>query len=182
MDVAARALLVGTALLVLVTSACSADSAPQTGAGSASPHASAETGYNGDDESGPSNAREIEFDEFVDDPTALVGERVRVAGRVFFLSECPPPGAGDATCVLIGYLADPERRTFTAADAAEAVALAERGKRVSCPESGQATPTCGDWVAGAAYTVEGEVQRQVLGGRETALVQLDVVEKSAPEP
>lgn len=174
----ASAFLVAMALV-----GCSAGAGPSGGSSpSATQHATDETGdTDGSGDSMP-EPRDVGFEELMDDPAGFVGERVRVTGSVFFLAECPPPGAGDAPCVLLGYLAEPERRTLIAADAAQALALAEGGKRLSCPEGSQPTPACGDWVGEATYSLEGEVQRQVLGGRETSLVQLDVVEKSAPEP
>jgi hypothetical protein len=124
----------------------------------------------------------VEVSELLADPGSYVGEQVRVTGSVFFISECPPPGADTTGCVLLGYLAPPEQRTLIAADVSGALALAEHGRRLSCPEGSQPAPTCGDWASESTYTVDGVLERQVLGGRETELVQLDVSGKSDPTP
>jgi hypothetical protein len=172
----------GATLLVLALVGCSPDDRVLGSADASASGRSSDDMENGDGMSDrETGAREIGFDELVDDPAALVGERVRVTGNVFFISECPPPGSGDAKCILLGYLADPERRTLIAADVTQAIALAEGGRRLSCVEGSQPTPTCGDWQREATYTIEGIVQRQVLGGREADLVQLDVSAKSQPQ-
>ncbi len=127
-------------------------------------------------------ATEIAFSELIADPEAYIGVRIRVMGNVFFFSECPPPGASNATCTLLGYLVGPEQRTFIAADTARAVPLAENGTRVGCDESGDSRPACAGWTGDATYTLEGVVDRHILGGRETSMIQLDVVAKSSPSP
>jgi len=124
---------------------------------------------------------EVAFDELLGDPAVFVGQSVRVTGSVFFIAECPPPGSANVDCVLFGYLADPERRTLIAADVGQTIALAVGGRRLSCVEGTQPTPTCDDWEGESTYTIDGVVEWQVLGGRETSLVQLDVSEKSAPQ-
>lgn len=182
-----RAALAGTVLLAVALVGCSTGSGSPTETDPSNSARATEGSNDGDGdgdmhEGMDSEPYEIGFDELIDDSAQFVDRRVRVIGNVFFISECPPPGAATATCVLLGYLADPEQRTLIAADVEKAIALAEGGRRLSCPEGSQPTPTCGDWVGDATYTVEGVVQRQVLGGRETALVQLDVSEKSAPQP
>lgn len=127
-------------------------------------------------------ATEISFSELTSDPEAYIGVRIRVVGNVFFFSECPPPGSSNAKCTLLGYLVGPEQRTFIAADTTRAVPLAENGTRVGCDESGESRPACPGWTGDATYTLEGEVDRQVLGGRETSMIRLDVVAKSSPSP
>lgn len=133
------------------------------------------------DNDGDGAAHEATFDELLEDPATFVGQPVRVTGSVFFIAECPPPGSANTDCVLFGYLADPERRTLIAADVGQTIALAEGGRRLSCVEGRLPTPTCGDWESESTYTIDGVVQQQVLGGRETSLMQLDVSEKSAPQ-
>ena len=139
----------------------------------------ADTRGNGD--SGGST-QDVSFRKLATDPESLVGSRIRVTGNVFFHSVCPPPGATDSTCVLLGYLTDPDRRTFIAADEADAIALAEDGVRLSCEEGGDSSRACAGWSAASTYTLEGVLEHQVLGGRVTELVQLDVEAKSAPQP
>lgn len=184
------AVLAGTVLLMAALGGCAAGDGSSAGAtrsesaratGTGDGHDDRDGNEHDGDNGGDSVVTEIEFDELIDDPERLVGQQVSVTGNVFFVSECPPPGAANATCVLLGYLAGPEQHTLIAADVAKAIALAEGGHRLSCPEGSQPTPTCGDWVGEATYTVEGILQHQVLGGRETNLVQLDVSEKSAPQ-
>lgn len=136
----------------------------------------------GDNDDDDAPVQEVAFDELLEDPAAFVGQSIRVTGNVFFVAECPPPGSANADCVLLGYLADPEQRTLIAADVGQTIALAEGGRRLSCVEGSRPTPTCGDWERESTYTLDGVVQQQVLGGRETSLVQLDVSEKSAPQP
>jgi hypothetical protein len=137
-----------------------------------------DSGVDGDSESVP----EIPFEEVMNGPESHMGERIRVTGNVFFFPVCPPPGAANARCTLLGYLAGPEQRTFTSADTNMALPLSEMGVRVGCDESGAARPACPGWTADATYTLEGVVKRQVLGGRETSLVHFDVVEKGTPYP
>ena len=175
------ALLVGAAILVAALAGCNAgERAPTGGSPSATPTAS--DGAGDDDEGDGTEAREVTFDDLLENPQDYVGQRVRVTGNVFFIAECPPPGSEDADCVLLGYLADPERHTLIAADVEQTIALAENGRRLSCVEGSLATPTCGDWESESTYTIDGVLQQQVLGGRESSLVQLDVSEKSAPQP
>ncbi len=128
------------------------------------------------------STQEISFRELTDDASSLVGSRIRVTGNVFFHSVCPPPGATDSTCVLLGYLTDPGQRTFISADEAAAIALAEDGVRLSCEEGGDSSRACAGWSADSTYTLEGVLEYQVLGDRITELVQLEVETKSAPEP
>jgi hypothetical protein len=103
---------------------------------------------------------------------------VEVNGKVFFLADCPPPGDSLTVCVLSGYLAAPDRGVLIASDVPQALVLAEEGNRLSCQEGTQSPPACGDWQATTRYTVIGVLQNQVLGGRETSLVQLNVLSKS----
>lgn len=179
---AGLASLAGATLLVLALVGCTLDDRVS---GSASPSTSGLATHEMENDDGmndgESDVREVEFDELIDNASAYVSERVRVTGSVFFISECPPPGSGDAKCILFGYLADPERRTLIAAEVTQTIALAEDGRRLSCVEGSQPTPTCGDWRRESTYTIEGIVHRQVLGGRETDLVQLDVFAKSQPQ-
>lgn len=176
----ARAGLSGALILATLLAGCSGD--PRSPGGGNHSASATSTDGEGDDDHGGSAAQEIGFDELLEDPATFVGQSVRVTGSVFFIAECPPPGSANADCVLFGYLADPERRTLIAADVGQTIALAEGGRRLSCVEGSQSTPTCGDWKSESAYTIDGVVQQQVLGGRETSLVQLDVSEKSAPHP
>lgn len=116
--------------------------------------------------------------ELLADPAPLLGRPVEVVGRVFFLSRCPPPGSSGATgCTLAGYLAEPDRGSFVASDVDRGIALAEGGTLLSCPEGTNPTPTCGDWQAATVYAVTGILAHQVLGGRETPYLQLDVDRK-----
>lgn len=128
-----------------------------------------------------SSTRDVSFEELTDNPMAFVGSRIRVTGSVFFHSVCPPPGATDAPCVLLGYLTDPTQRTFIAADESRALALAEGGSRLSCEESVASGRACPGWSADSTYTLEGVLEHQVLGGRKTDLVQLDVETKGEPQ-
>lgn len=149
--------------------------------GGGSPSATPTDGIIDDDE-GDEAVREVDIADLVEDPAAFVGQLVRVTGSVFFIAECPPPGSANTDCVLFGYLADPERRTLIAADVGQTIALAEDGRRLSCVEGSLPTPTCGDWNSESTYTIDGVVEWQVLGGRETALAQLEVSARSAPRP
>ena len=116
--------------------------------------------------------------QLLSDPEPLLGRPVKVVGKVFFLSRCPPPGSGGTTgCALAGYLTEPGRGSFVASDVDQGIALAEGGNLLSCAEGTNPTPTCGDWQAATVYTVSGSLARQVLGGRETPYLQLDVERK-----
>jgi hypothetical protein len=179
-----HAALAGAVILVAVLAGCSAvERSPAAGSPSASAQETDSMGDNdNDDDDDGDQAQEVDFDELLSDPAAFVGQPVRVTGNVFFIAECPPPGSANADCVLFGYLADPERRTLIAADVGQTIAIAEGGRRLTCVEGSRPTPTCGDWKSESTYTIDGVVQQQVLGGRETSLVQLDVSEKSVPQP
>lgn len=179
--------IAGVTLAMLALAGCSSgdgsgDGSPTGASSTASGHSTDGMGDDGVDPDDGSEAHEVGFDELLADPTAFVGRRIRVTGNVFFVSECPPPGASVADCVLLGYLVGPEQHTLIAADVPQAIALAEGGRRLSCIEGSQATPTCGDWSAEATYTIDGVLEHQVLGGRESQLVQLDVAEKGAAQP
>jgi hypothetical protein len=191
--VAAVALLLSVGAGCLLT-ACS------SGGGIAEPSSAATALADGDDVNGGADADgvgggedsgvegeaeavpEIPFEEVMNSPESHVGERIQVTGNVFFFPVCPPPGSANAKCTLLGYLAGPEQRTFTSADTDVALPLSEKGVRVGCDESGAARPACPGWTADATYTLEGVVERQVLGGRETSLVRFDVIEKGSPRP
>ena len=123
-----------------------------------------------------------EYPEMQADPEAFVGSRIRVTGSVFFHAVCPPPGATAGPCVLLGYLADPAQRAFISADEPGAIALAEDGARVACEEADASMRACPGWSADSTYTLAGVLAHQMLGGKETELVQLEVEEKSAPQP
>lgn len=133
--------------------------------------------------SGPGAAsQQVAFEQVLSDPARFIGQRVEVTGKVFFLSECPPPGSsGPTSCVLQAYLAHQDRGVLVAADAPETLPLAEAGRRVSCDESAQARPACGDWENETRYVVVGLIEQQVLGGRQTSMVWLNV-ETKTPAP
>lgn len=114
------------------------------------------------------------------DPEAWRDRRVEVVGKVFFLAQCPPPGAEATPCVLVGYLADPGLGTLIAADVDQALPLAEDGTLVTCTEPGNGAGACGEWVREATYTLGGTLERQTLAGQERSKVQFDVVERSDP--
>ncbi len=125
-------------------------------------------------------AVEASVDDLVADPDAWLGERVEVVGKVFFLAQCPPPGAEATPCVLAGYLADPERGVLIAADVDEVLPLAEDGALVTCHEPGNGAGACDDWEREATYTLGGVLERQTLAGQERSKVQFDVLERGAP--
>jgi len=193
----AKALAIGL-LVVTLTGAVLAGCAPSSQSSNTTGPASADDENRVDMEGGDSDradgadthpdghssgsAQDISFRELADDASSLVGSRIRVTGNVFFHSVCPPPGATGSTCVLLGYLTDPDQRTFISADEASAIALAEDGVRLSCDEGGDSSRACAGWSADSTYTLEGVLEYQVLGNRVTELVQLEVETKSAPEP
>ena len=165
------ALLLGVATACLLV-ACS------PGVGVAEPSGREDSGVENQGKAVP----EIPFQDVMDSPESYVAERIRVTGSVFFFPVCPPPGAANAKCSLLGYLAHPEQRTFTSADTDTALPLSEEGVRVGCDEIGAARPAFPGWTAEATYTLVGVVEHQVVGGRETSLVQFDVITKGTPEP
>jgi hypothetical protein len=186
----ARRRLAALLALGVVLTACAAgaggSSTPGSAAsGSAGPSASGadEASPSGDAESAPMR---MTFPELLADAEQLIGQRIEVTGTAFFLAKCPPPGASPTPvtspttgCVLQGYLAAPDRGVLTASDLPEALPLAEDGHLVSCDEGTESPPACGDWLAATRYTVIGIVERQVLGGRETTILQLNVLGKTA---
>jgi hypothetical protein len=117
--------------------------------------------------------------QILDEPERFIGQRVEVTGKAFFLAECPPPGSGDQTsCVVQGWLAEPDRGTLIFADLPESLPLAEGGMRVSCLQADAPRGACGDWQNELRYLLVGTVEWQVLGGQETRLLQLDVEAKT----
>lgn len=106
----------------------------------------------------------------------LVGTTVAVTGRAFFLSRCPPPQAG-GECSLNGYLADPGRNDLLESDVPGAIQLAEGGRLLSCSESAAIDRACPGWQQAGQFRIVAVVERQVLGGRETQYIDLDVREK-----
>ncbi|GAA1056852.1 hypothetical protein GCM10017608_11320 [Agromyces luteolus] len=125
-------------------------------------------------------AVEASIDDLVADPDAWLDRRVELVGKVFFVAQCPPPGAESTPCVLVGYVADPDRGVLIAADVDEALPLAEDGTLVTCHEPGNGGGACGDWEREATYTLDGVLERQTLAGQERSKVQFDVLERSAP--
>jgi hypothetical protein len=112
----------------------------------------------------------------------LVGRAVRVEGRVFFLSRCPPPSAeGGSTgeCQLTGYLADPRKQSLDEHERDSALLLAEGGTPVTCAASQSQASACPGWRHATSYRLVVRVDRQVLGGRTTQYVQLEALEKEA---
>ena len=149
-------------------------SASGAGAGDASPS-----------DDGGSAPMRVSFPDLLGDPEQLIGRPIEVMGTAFFLAKCPPPAASPtpgasatASCVVQGYLAAPDRGVLTPSDLPGAIPLAEGGHLLSCDEGTESPPACGDWLAATRYMVVGTVERQVLGGRETALMQLDVLSKT----
>lgn len=117
--------------------------------------------------------------QVLDEPDRFIGQRVEVTGKAFFLAECPPPGSGDQTsCVVQGWLAEPDRGTLIASDLPESIPLVEDGRRVSCLEADAPAGACGDWQNERRYVVVGTVGWQVLGGQQTRLLQVDVEAKT----
>lgn len=108
----------------------------------------------------------------------LVGRTVQVVGKAFFLERCPPPESASGSCTLTGLLADPDRGDLQERDRDQALALAEDGELLSCPSSpgssSEPAPACPGWRHATRYQLVVAVQHQVLGGRETEYVQLDV--------
>jgi hypothetical protein len=187
-----RGLIAGASATGIVIACLLVACSPESGAAGPTPSATSSEGgedvMNDPDSSGRPDresaeaASEVIYADLMADPQAHLDTRIRVEGNVFFFPECPPPGSSTAKCTLLGYLVDPEQRTFIAADTSTALPLMENGIRVACDESGDARPACAGWTADATYTLEGVLVRQVLGGRETDLIQFDVTEKSEPQP
>lgn len=174
-----RTRIVAAILLVpaaAMLSACTSGGAGDPDHERATPSASPSPDGTGDPVPDGVPAR-VEFDALLAEPTAYLGQRIEVLGTVFFLAKCPPPGSTPADCELAGYLTAPGTTSFIASDASRAIALAEGGALLSCPEGTGPAPACGDWRSAAAYVLEGVIAHQVLGGRESELVQLDVSAK-----
>lgn len=106
----------------------------------------------------------------------LVGQGVQVTAKAFFLSRCPPPGTS-AECSLSGYLADPSRQDLLESDREQAIALAEGGRLLTCQESEAVAGGCPGWRHGATYELTVVVEHQVLGGRTTQYIDLNVISK-----
>lgn len=109
----------------------------------------------------------------------LAGRTVDVDSRVFFLTRCPPPGGGSGECQLTGFATDPGRTEFDERHRDAGIPLAEGGRPVTCPESTAAAGACPGWRQATDYRLVARVEQQVLGGRTTEYVELDVLEKSA---
>ncbi|WP_400999243.1 hypothetical protein [Agromyces sp. GXQ0307] len=144
--------------IIIALSACASPGGAGSPTGSPSPDASAE----------PTEEvmTDASVDDLVADPEGWLDRRVEVEGKVFFLSQCPPPGAEATPCVLVGYLADPGLGTLIAADVDRAIPLAEDGALVTCAEPGNGAGACGEWVREATYMLQGTVERQTVDGRE----------------
>jgi hypothetical protein len=109
----------------------------------------------------------------------LAGRTVDVDARVFFLTRCPPPGGGAGECQLTGFATDPARTEFDERHRDTGIPLSEAGTAVTCAESAAAGGACQGWRQATTYRLVARVQQQVLGGRTTEYVELDVLEKSA---
>lgn len=122
---------------------------------------------------------EVTFRELFDHRQQYVGDTVRVVVKAFFLASCPPPGTGGQTepCVLSLYLADPGRTDLLYGERDQALPGSEGGQRVSCVEGSNPGGGCPGWEHGATYEVVADVDHEVLGGRKSDSVQLDVREK-----
>jgi hypothetical protein len=111
-----------------------------------------------------------------------VGRTVEVVGKAFFLERCPPPESSSGQCSLSGLLTDPDRNDLQERDRDQALALAQNGELLSCPSSPGSSgqpPACPGWQQATTYRLVVAVEHQVLGGRETEYVQLDVRSKTA---
>lgn len=122
-----------------------------------------------------SPARDISFAELSAQRQSLVGQAVRVVGKVFFVANCPPNGAA---CALTGYLADPSRSQLLTSEIDQGLLLAEQGAVVSCREGDGPPRSCPGWQDSAQYQLVATVEHQVLGGRQTDYVQIEVIEKA----
>jgi hypothetical protein len=148
-----------------------ADTTGSTGATSTT----ASTDAQGSDAAG----EEMSFEELFARRQDLVGDTVEVEGKVFFDTNCPPPGSQSAPCILNGYLADPSLTTFSSAATEMALPLSEGGAVVSCSVGTSPGSGCPGWEHGRRYRVVAEVQHRISGGRETDQVELAVKDKTA---
>ncbi|MFN2539700.1 MAG: hypothetical protein ABR549_16320 [Mycobacteriales bacterium] len=152
-----------------------ADPGGSVGPTSASPLAS------GRATTGPSLAsgvrKKLTFAALLSRQRHVVGQRVEVVGKVFFFERCPPPDQGGGGCQLTGYLTAPDRTELNASDLDQAIQLAEGGSVVTCAEQQAVGLACPGWRHDARYRLEGVVAHQVRGGRETAYIELDVMDK-----
>ena len=131
-------------------------------------------------ETEPAMSSSATVSDLLSNPNEWIGRTVSVTGKVFFLAQCPPPGATAGPCVLLAYLAAPERGVLTSADRHDAVPLTHDGRRVSCLESHAVNGACEDWIREAVYVVEGALEYRILGDRESDRVQFEVLRRSGP--
>jgi hypothetical protein len=122
----------------------------------------------------------MSYEEVYARRSELVGEAVDVVAKSFFLVSCPPQQQGGATrCVLTLYAADPDRSSLAYGQRGEAMVVQEDGRTVSCASSKAREGACPGWENAKRYRLIAEVRKQVLGGRETEQVALDVSSKSS---
>lgn len=139
---------------------------------------------NGDGDAPPPNDLDVmSFADVHARSSELVGTTVTTVARAFFISRCPPPAPDGppGECVLVGFLADPSRRSLDSNEVDQALVLAEGHAQVSCAASSATSGACSGWEQARRYRVVATVEHQVLGGRETAYVQLDVAERTPLE-
>ena len=106
----------------------------------------------------------------------LVGERVSVSGRVLFTFSCPPGSPSQAGCVATGYLVGSGTRDLPP-EYTPAVRLYEGGAVVECPADTLASLNCNGWLHDREYLVSGVLDYEVLGGRPSNTVILEVLSK-----
>lgn len=121
-------------------------------------------------------AEQVTFEELRSRQQEFVGHTVEVVGKAFFVESCPPPDQ-QGPCVLNLYLAEPDRDVLVYGDRDEGIAVSEGGTRVSCEAGSEPGGGCPGWSHATRYRLVATVRHQVLGGRTTQLVELDVIEK-----
>jgi hypothetical protein len=181
-----RTALLAGMLLLLVLPGCgggdSADDATSTSTrkGGASRSSSTEDPYSSGSSSTPPTGQRVSFRDLHVGRDDYVGERVDVDGTVFFFETCPPSDeTGQAApCVLTGYLAAPGSTQLNASDLDDAIALSEDGRSVSCSATQARNGACPGWRHAARYRIVATVAHQVLGGRETTYIELEVLSKT----
>ena len=121
----------------------------------------------------------LTFRQLYDHQQEHVGDVVEVEAKAFFLANCPPPGpSGQAEpCTLTLHFADPDRNGLAYGERDQAIPGSQGGTRVTCVEGSGEGGACPGWGQGVAYEIVARVEHEVLGGRETESVTLDVMEK-----
>jgi hypothetical protein len=112
--------------------------------------------------------RSISFEDLWNDRASLIDVPVSVDAKVFYRLDCASVSAGGPPCTATGFVVGRDTEDLPLYGENEAFALWVDGHAVTCGTSTLSSDfQCEGWRHNAPYTLQGSVQRLVLGGRQT---------------